>query len=224
MQRTLLLHILLYWSEKHGGNFSLVKLECFHTKVEHFCSAHTRVVAPFHIFYIRKKLIRMIGFLFLLTKFWQYAFMRWAFFEILPCNSYRGASTFHNIGCCLGGAILYNADKTYLQEKSRSKCNGEIRKWWSMHIKTDSLVGHKWILLNQSMFPIKTELHGGNILFRMESLGCFFPWAFCDKKSFKIEGKTFLWALLGWGKRDCYQGWGIITLNLHLDLWPKPFL
>ena len=145
------------------------------------------------------------------------------FFEILPCNSYRGASTFHNIGCCLGGAILYNADKTYLQEKSRSKCNGEIRKWWSMHIKTDSLVGHKWILLNQSMFPIKTELHGGNILFRMESLGCFFPWAFCDKKSFKIEGKTFLWALLGWGKRDCYQGWGIITLNLHLDLWPKPF-
>ena len=59
-----------------GENFSLVKLECFHTKVEHFCSAHTRVVAPFHIFYIRKKLIRMIGFLFLLTKFWQYAFMR----------------------------------------------------------------------------------------------------------------------------------------------------
>ena len=59
-----------------GKNFSLVKLECFHTKVEHFCSAHTRVVAPFHIFYIRKKLIRMIGFLFLLTKFWQYAFMR----------------------------------------------------------------------------------------------------------------------------------------------------
>ena len=89
-----------------GKNFSLVKLECFHTKVEHFCSAHTRVVAPFHIFYIRKKLIRMIGFLFLLTKFWQYAFMRWAFFEILPCNSYRGASTFHNIGCCLRGAIL----------------------------------------------------------------------------------------------------------------------
>ena len=38
-----------------GKNFSLVKLECFHTKVEHFCSAHTRVVAPFHIFYIRKK-------------------------------------------------------------------------------------------------------------------------------------------------------------------------